>query len=400
MQSPDAKGQDASVLYMRSLQSPEAESKDAAYMQGHVDQVLRRLETARSEEWWLRSGWTLQEGVLLSGTKLIDGDGKVLSGLLFWSGGLATVSDISIPITRLAYWLAIGYFIKSQGEEPDVGSPVPSTAHTLSKAPETWLRRSLQTLLRSGLVSFWKDSPLYILSGKQGRTFGKVQDSCWALVGALEITDIEVTYDENVSMEEVKTRLLRALIDKYQWLMLLLAFPEDSLMQEEGQDVPVGRKFRWTDVVDGVMLPIRAFCVEVRDGSETSPESLPILSYTDDLRMKGRHGIGISLCRPSAGTACRFRHYRQDKDGLKFVSTNETTFGRDGILSNSWLFPIHDINMKARADPGRRCLVLLNVTLGTAEESAKATFGGIIDIRSVEEETMEVSELILLPYSP
>lgn len=360
-----------------------------------MEHVLSQLDRARSEEWWLCSGWTLQEGVLLSETNLIDGEGNALPGLYFWLGDQATVSDLTIPISRLAYELAMAYFIRSQGHEPDMGAEVPVAVHVMSRAPELWLRRSLQTFLRSGLVNFWKRSPLYILSGKQGRSFGNIRDSCWALVGALDITDIEVSYDESVSMEEVKTRLLRALVDKYQWEILMLAFPESLGRKEDDQDGPAGRGFRWTDVVDGVMLPIDAFCVEVQDGPEASQGSLPILSYTNGLHIKGRKDNRICLFRPSAGSASWFRHYRQDGDGLKCVSNKEVAFGQDRILSTAWLLPIHHINMKVD-NPGRRCLVLLGLTQQTARAPATATFGGMIDIESVEGETMEVGGVISL----
>ncbi|OJJ82272.1 uncharacterized protein ASPGLDRAFT_585760 [Aspergillus glaucus CBS 516.65] len=184
------------------LQSPEADSKEPIDMQKHVDQVTVQLDAARSEEHWLCSGWTLQEGVLLHETDLIDGSGNALPGPDFFMSDQATVCDLTVPITRLAYELAIGYFIKSQGHEPDVGTPCPHTTYLLSKMPDIWLRRSLQTFMASGFVGFWKNSPLDILSGKRGRKFGNIKDSCWALVGALGIDDIEVTYDKDVSMEE------------------------------------------------------------------------------------------------------------------------------------------------------------------------------------------------------
>lgn len=365
-------------------------------MQKHVDQVTVQLDAARSEEYWLCSGWTLQEGVLLHETDLIDGSGNALPGPDFFMSDQATVCDLTVPITRLAYELAIGYFIRSQGHEPDVGTPCPHTTYLLSKMPDIWLRRSLQTFMASGFVGFWKNSPLDILSGKRGRKFGNIKDSCWALVGALGIDDIEVTYDKNVSMEEVKRRLFVALIDKYQWVMLSLPFPGFRIPEGGGQNAPE-RNFRWIDVADGVMLPVHAFCVELKPQPKSFQERLPTLSYTHDLRIKGDKGEKITLYRASEDGTTWFRHYRQDKDGLKIVSTKEVAFAEDKLLSDAWLLPLHHINMKPGVS-GRRCLTLLGLNHHISDIlPARANFGGIIDIKGVGQEKVEVDEIILNP---
>jgi hypothetical protein len=55
--------------------------------------------------------------------------------------------------------------------------------------------------MASGFVSYYKHNPLDILAGKWKRTYGIDKDSCWALVGALGIEDMDITYDENVPMK-------------------------------------------------------------------------------------------------------------------------------------------------------------------------------------------------------
>ncbi|KAJ5129610.1 uncharacterized protein N7515_005649 [Penicillium bovifimosum] len=362
-------------------------------MRKRVEEVQLLLDAAREKEYWLCSGWTLQEGVLLHETDLIDGNGSTLPGADFWMSDQATVSDLTVPITKLAHELAIGYFIKTQGYEPDMGVPSPPAAYLLSEMPEGWLRRLFQVFMSSGFVGFWKRNPLGILSGKRSRKFRHDKDSCWALLGALGIDDIDVTYDKNVTMEEVKTRLLQALIDKYSWEMLMLPYPEFRLQDKEGPDT-IERGFRWTDVADGVMLPVSMFAVEQQPPPHSFVQTWPTLSYTHDLRIKSSPGERIVLYSASPDGKAWFRHYRQDKDGLRIVSASEVTFDEDRLLSSAWLLPLHYINMKAGV-LGRRCLVLVNLNHGTGNEPARAGFGGILDLKGVGEQRVFVDEIVL-----
>ncbi|KAJ5566116.1 hypothetical protein N7535_007754 [Penicillium sp. DV-2018c] len=362
-------------------------------MRQHVEQIMLLLDAAREKEYWLCSGWTLQEGVLLHETNLIDGNGSTLPGADFWMSDQATVSDLTIPMTKLAHELAIGYFIKTQGYEPDMGVPSPPTAYLLSKMPPNWLRRSLQFFMSSGFVGFWKQNPLGILSGKRSRIFRHDKDRCWALLGALGIDDIEVTYDKNVTMEEVKRRLVQALIDKYSWEMLMLPYPEFQLREGKGL-VTIERGFRWTDLADGVMLPVSLFAVEQQPPPHSFVPALPTLSYTHDLRIKSNPGERITLYSASPDGKAWFRHYRQDKDGLHIVSSNDIAFDEDTLLSSSWLLLLHYVNMEAGV-LGRRCLVLVNLNHGTSNEPARAGFGGILDLKGLGEQRVEVDEIIL-----
>ncbi|PYH46487.1 uncharacterized protein BP01DRAFT_293944, partial [Aspergillus saccharolyticus JOP 1030-1] len=95
-------------------------------LQNHANHIAAQLALAHEQEHWTRSGWTLQEGVLLHETDLIDGRGARLTDLTspgYFLGDHATVADLTIPVTRLAFELAIAYFMQSQGYEPDVGAP-------------------------------------------------------------------------------------------------------------------------------------------------------------------------------------------------------------------------------------------------------------------------------------
>jgi hypothetical protein len=389
---------ESSVKALVSLQSPNGEEGGPAELEKHVEQVKFHLDAARTEEYWLCSGWTLQEGVLLHETDLIDGSGRTLVGADFWMSKQATVSDLTVPITKLAHELALGYFIKTQGYEPDMGAPSPLTAYLLSRMPALWLRQSLQVFLSSGLVGFWKRAPLDILSGKRGRTFRHDKDSCWALVGALGIEDIDITYDENVTMEEVKRRLLAALIDKYSWEMLSLPYPEFRLQDKVGPDT-AERYFKWTDVADGVLLPVSIFAVEQQPQPDSSVQTLPTLSYTHDLRIKHDTDEEVTLYSASEDGKSWFRHYRQDENGLKIISPNDVIFDKDRLLSSAWLLPLHHINMKAGV-LGRRCLLLVNLNHpNSVNEPARASFGGVLDIKEVGQRQVRVREIILNPNS-
>lgn len=389
---------DSALKRLLQLELQEPKNGEPADMQRHVDQAADQLDAAREEEYWLRSGWTLQEGVLLHETDLIDLDGNVLPGSEFFINDQANVCDLTIPISKIAYLLGIAHFINSQGHEPDIGTPSPQSAYALSKMPEMWLRQSLQRFMASGFVGFWKESPLDILSGKRGRRFGNVKDKCWALVGALGIDKIEVTYDDKVPMEEVKRRLLVALIDKYQWVMLSLPFPEFRITEK----TPKGsteRKFEWIDIADGIMLPVHAFCVEVKTDPEHSREQLPVLSYVDDLRIKAPSSGKITLYRAPIEGDSWYRHYRQDKNGLMIVPSQNGAIEGDRLLSTAWLLHLSHINMKVGV-PGRRCLALLGrdgQDLDLGASPMQASFGGIIDIRDIGHESVEVEEIVLHP---
>jgi hypothetical protein len=379
---------DSALKDLVKLRPEYTEAKDVASLQKEIDNAVAKYDRAWSEEYWLRSGWAYQEGALLSDAILVDSEGNILSGPEFSVADQATVSDLTNPIMHISQQLAAGYFIKSQGHEPDTGLPSPDSAHLLSQAPEDWLRSSLKVMLWSGLAHPLKDSPLHILAGRENRKFGVKQDGCWGLVGISGLTNIEITYDEeDLRMEETKARFFRALIDMYQWKILMMGFPEGSRFALEG--------FEWEDVLSGAMLPVHAFAVQIQDApAGTTQIDLPVLSYTNEMRIKGRNGKKVTLYGPTDEEKKWFRHYRQDDDGLKIISNRETTYEQDTILSFSLLVPLHHINMKAGVS-GIRCLVLIFKSPEMSNAPACFVFGGVIDIKGVGGKFVEYDEVVL-----
>ncbi|KAE8406699.1 hypothetical protein BDV37DRAFT_269732 [Aspergillus pseudonomiae] len=376
-------------------------NQEPKLVQEYTEKVENWLRTAQMDEHWLKSGWTLQEGVLLGSTLLIDGHGNTFSDSRFYNGSQATVRDLSIPVSVLARNSASAYFIQSEGHDPDTTRPgAGQFGHLLPKSPESviWLRRSIQTLAQSGLVGFFTFSPLSILCGKNSRKYGMIQDSCWALIGAMEVENIEVSYD--FPKPEIKRRFLSALVDKYQWMMLFLPFWECQV-EEEGATGTVKRPFQWTDIVDDALLPASLFVVESHTDPELPLEKEPTLHFSDedfiseDLRVKARDGQRISLFRVSKDYITYFCHYRQDSNGLRIVSSQTVTVAEDPLLANAWLLPLWNVDMKGDVR-GKRCLLVLRLEGPTAmDQPVHAAFGGMIDVGGMGSEKVDIREMSL-----
>ncbi|KAK6810946.1 hypothetical protein RU639_013259 [Aspergillus parasiticus] len=392
--------EDSALKELLLLEMSRPGFQDPTRIQDYTGQVGRWLETAQADERWLKSGWTLQEGVLLGSTCLLDRDGNTLSDSRFYNSSQATVRDLSIPASVLAHNLATAYFIQSEGHDPDTTRPgAGQFGHLLPKAPESavWLRRSIQTLAQSGLVGYFAFSPLSILAGKNSRQYGWEQDSCWALVGAMELENIEVSYD--FPMEEIKRRFLSALVDKYQGMMFFLPFLECPV-KEKRTTGSIQRSFQWTDVVDGALLPVSLFLVESHTDPELPEEKQPTFHFSDDrfisedLRVKAPDGQTMSLFRVSPDDLTYFRHYRQDLDGLRIVSSRTVTVAEDPLLANAWLLPLWNVDLKGDVR-GKRCLLVLQLKGPTAaDQPAHAVFGGMIDVWGIGSEKVEVKEMI------
>ncbi|TGO17258.1 hypothetical protein BTUL_0019g00480 [Botrytis tulipae] len=171
-------------------------------------------------------GWTLQEGVLPPETILIDGASNALEHDTFMhNGGQASVIDLTAR----------------------VGILVDESVHMANE-----FLQILRALVTSVFVAYGKASPLFILSGKQSRKFCMQQDSCWALIGAMELEDAAVDY--KLPMDEIKRILLIALFEKYQSSMLLLPQPSFSVNKRQSTS-----GFKLINIMNGVLIPVGLF---------------------------------------------------------------------------------------------------------------------------------------------
>ncbi|RAQ59017.1 hypothetical protein COH21_012040 [Aspergillus flavus] len=296
--------------------------------------------------------YTGKEGVLLGSTCLLNRDGKTLSDSKFYNSSETIIRDLSIPVSVLAHNIATAFFIQSEGHDSDTTRPrAGQFGHLLPKAPD----------------------PLSILAGKNSRQYGWEQDSCWALVSAMELEHIEVSYD--FPMEEIKRRFLSALVDKYQMMMFFLPFLECPV-EEKRTTGSIQRPFQWMDVVDGALLPVSHFLVESHTDPELPLEKEPTFHFSgerfvsDDLLVKPLDSQTMSL----------FRHYRQDLDELRIVSSRTVTVTEDPLLANAWLLPLWNVDLKGDVR-GKRCLLVLQLKGPTAaDQLAHAVFGGMIEV--------------------
>ncbi|KAI9042480.1 uncharacterized protein KD926_005561 [Aspergillus affinis] len=406
--------QDESALKALLLSRPRDGNPAPTTAVEYLDQVRRQLVAAQDGEWWLRSGWTLQEGVLLGPTHLVDVNGEKLEDDRFLYGGCASVLDITIRITRLAVDLAQAFVIQAEGQEADGSTPRGQLAEALANPNSARaLRQSLKSLINSGLVGYTEYSPLYILAGKQSRTFGVSQDACWALLGAMGLDGVKVDY--NVPMEEIKRVFLTALIKRYQWTMLLLPLPEFQVKELRGQEVYM-RDFAWTDIVDGVLLPI-GVCVDTlirpkspptnptpprdpeKDPEEKLRRSLPTLTYTDTLRIKPREDGGGTLVVYSGEKQddVWFRHYCQNSDGLRIVTPRVAGPEDEDRIHGAWFLPLEDLDVRNKVQ-GKRCLVLFRFNSKPPDaQPAYGDFGGICDIWGIGSNKVDVHEIMVNP---
>jgi hypothetical protein len=303
----------------------------------------------------------------------------------------------------LCHNLASAYFIQSEGHDPDQTRPGSGQfGHRLPKSPDSaiWLRRSIKKLVESGLVGFFDFSPLTILAGKNSREYGWIEDSCWALIGAMELENIEVV--PKLSMEEIKKRFLSALVEKYQLMMLFLPFPE-TLIEKKQKGKTSSEPFQWTDIVDGALLPVHLFLVEDHVDPDSTGETQPTVHFSDEnfaserLILKAPDGRKTRLYRVSKDHVTYFRHYRQDSHGLRIVSSRSVNLTDDPLMSSAWVLPLWIVDTKGGVQ-GKRCLLLLQFENSTSvDQPSRATFGGMIDIWGIGSETVEIKEMILNP---
>lgn len=336
-----------------------------------IVELLTRSRTQEEGERWLVSGWTLQEGVLLPETILIDGASNTLQDETFQhNGGRASVIDLTARITQLAIGVAQSFVLQANGQEPQnkVGRLIDESVDIANE-----FRQILQTLARSGLVAYGKASPLYILSGKQSREFGQAPDSCWALLGAMELEGVPVNYE--LPMGCIKMIFLEALFEKYQWTMLLL--PQPLFPVNHGW---WASDFRWDNIVDGLLIPVGLFVdTQIGTGSEIK---LPHISI---------HNAMILTLQPpeNSETFCLLKgldikwymHYVQTERGVEIRSLASKT-NPVPYLSDNYFLRLEDLGKNENVPTilsGMRCIAVLG--LWTPQDNIPVgIFGGVVDI--------------------
>ncbi|KAF4453167.1 Heterokaryon incompatibility [Fusarium austroafricanum] len=192
----------------------------------NIEAVRYCVKRIQEEEPWLTSGWTLQEGVLLPNTPLLDRRGNRLRFGEFLRDN-AVVSSISASINRLAEDIAKS-FVYISWQDYSTESPPPGLARILefiAAAPENgvFLATFLADLLRTGLVGYTKNAPLFILSGRVSRRFACPEDHYWALLGAMEITVANPWYNDGRGIGPVIAAFFGALLERHQWRLFLMA---------------------------------------------------------------------------------------------------------------------------------------------------------------------------------
>ncbi|KAJ5194330.1 Heterokaryon incompatibility [Penicillium cf. griseofulvum] len=186
-----------------------------------VNALLSELQQA---EPWLTSGWTLQEGVLLSETVLLDHGGTTLCDDHFMHNhGQASVLDLTAGLTTFAISIATAFLKLSTMQDGSNQDEIVKFIRASDKNYQ-FVAQFLSRLLHSGLIAYTKNSPLYILAGKFSRNYGVDKDQCWALLlGALELGNVTPWYTDTPGMDRVKSVFFESLLKKHQWSILLVA---------------------------------------------------------------------------------------------------------------------------------------------------------------------------------
>ncbi|KAF4332077.1 heterokaryon incompatibility (HET) domain protein [Fusarium beomiforme] len=231
---------------------------DQISFRSNIEALRYCVRRIQEEEPWLTSGWTLQEGVLLPNTRLLDRHGKPLRSGAF-SGDDAVVSTISASINPLASRIAQA-FMNISWREYSTSNPPPGIARILGfvcASPDNcgFLAIFLADLLRTGLVGYTSNAPLFILAGRVSRRFSSPEDRYWALLGAMEINVENPQYNDGREMGLVISTFFRALLERHQWRLFLIA-KMDQCSEWDGRHWP-------ERISEGHVLPLEIYLGEV-----------------------------------------------------------------------------------------------------------------------------------------
>ncbi|KAM5458499.1 hypothetical protein MaudCBS49596_000413 [Microsporum audouinii] len=336
--------------------------------------VLGILEDVRETEPWLKSIWTLQEGVLLSETILLDHDGNVLEDERFiHNNGCASVIDLTAGITQLVIRLGADFMRLSNRGEAEEDEETPLMAYIRQGENYAYVAGVLATIMRSGLVAYAKGSPLYILSGKVNRFSSQPEDYCWALLGALDLTFPNTWYHQGEDMDLVKKEFFKPLLERWQWNLFLVA----GVVNSGEYDA-----LSWPErVVDGKMLSLGIYF------DVFWKKNLPKLSWVDANQENGMADM-IILNSSEGENQCALWKLTQPGRCRRYVQTEvmkakeaivrvENVEGCPPEVNRSYL-PIADLDKQSNR-PGTRCIEIepLDETTGL--------FRGVVDLWVAED---------------
>ncbi|KAB8219426.1 hypothetical protein BDV33DRAFT_231481 [Aspergillus novoparasiticus] len=323
------------------------------------------LQRIRESEPWLTSIWTLQEGVLLNHSRLVDRHGARLPDVpndKRFHSDEATVVDLAIVPAKLARDIAMALFT---GE----GNPDPLFRDFTSvRENRIYAQQILSEIIRSGLFGYYDGPvPLTILAGKGSRRYDKATnpDQYWALIGALDL-DVAPNYD--LTIPKARENFFKALLKKYQWNLLLApSLPLDI------------SRLSWPEVIaDGHILPLDDlfFISELVDG-------LPHLSWT------GTETGGPIIIGGAGGAP--FKVFRLKKTGRfrRYIQAQNSQ-GQDlvDVLGPDTEAPVEDATYLYIAKlqpksglPGKRCIEMRGY-----QRVGAGQFNGVVDLWVAEDD--------------
>ncbi|GFF21975.1 uncharacterized transporter ESBP6 [Aspergillus udagawae] len=360
-------GQDSPIEKLLKNQLPRQN------LRGYFDAVDSLLHEIQEAEPWLTSGWTLQEGVLLSETLLLDYQGTTLRDDRFLHNqGQASVLDLTAGLTTFAIHIATAFLKISETQD---GGDYDEVVQFIRASEENYqyVAQFLSRLLRSGLIAYTKKSPLYILAGKFSRHYGVEEDQCWALLGALELANVTPWYNNAADIDRVKSVFFARLLQEHQWSTVLVAGASGS--QQDIAQLPWHIK-----VTDGKYLPLGIFF------DVNWKPNLPGLSWTypatpgnDAIHIQTRTGAPFAVVKVRENGSALCRRYEQlpTPDGAGSIRILPV---RPLEPSPALFFPIADLESRPNM-PGARCIEL--IPAGTGAHPA-GIFRGVIDIWATE----------------
>lgn len=342
-----------------------------------VDDLLCKIQ---KDEPWLTSGWTLQEGVLLSETILLDHEGMTLRDERFLhSQGQASVIDLTAGLTTFAIRIAKAFMTFS---EPNDDGHYDVVVQYIHVSDQNYYRVAhfLSHLLRSSLIAYTKKTPLYILAGKFSRKYSAEEDQCWELLGALDLGGFTPWYEEKPDMDRVKSVFFMNLLQEHQWSMLLVA-AERGIYQKYS---PLPWHIK---VINGYYLPLGIVNWKPNLPALSWSHPVPRKSQNDAIHIQTSTGAAFTLLRVRKdGTAlCRTYTQYPDRDDKGWIEISSVV---RVIPSSSLYFPIADLESTSNM-PGARCIEIIPTKEGT-QPAPTGRFNGVIGIWATEGSLEEI----------